>query len=165
MSYNIPVETKTYIQKSFLPRTITQWNYLPELVVTSSSLDTFKEGVSPGHLQGRCLWYHPLIPVLVLSFTNCTHPTINFPLFFAHLHSTNRTHTPSQLALQKGKARIWKKKEEEASWEPWPEDHFRSSHLLLISVRLSIPVSYQIRPCVGEEVTSLDPVSCLGLVQ
>ena len=46
MSYNIPVETKTYIQKSFLPRTITQWNHLPESVVTSSSLDTFKEGVS-----------------------------------------------------------------------------------------------------------------------
>ena len=46
MSYNIPVETKTYIQNSFLHRTITQWNHLPESVVTSSSLDTFKEGVS-----------------------------------------------------------------------------------------------------------------------
>ena len=46
MFYNIPVETKTYIQKSFLPRTITQWNHLPESVVTSSSLVAFKEGVS-----------------------------------------------------------------------------------------------------------------------
>ena len=46
MSYNIPVETKAYIQKSFLPRTITQWNHLPESVVTSSSLDTFTECVS-----------------------------------------------------------------------------------------------------------------------
>ena len=36
MSYNIPVETKTYIQKSFLPHTITQWNHLPESVVTTS---------------------------------------------------------------------------------------------------------------------------------
>ena len=46
VSYNIPVETKTYIQKGFLPRAITQWNHLPESVVTSSSLDTFKDGVS-----------------------------------------------------------------------------------------------------------------------
>ena len=46
MSYNISVETKTYIQKSFLPSTITQWNHLPESVVTSSRMDTFKEGVS-----------------------------------------------------------------------------------------------------------------------
>ena len=46
MAYHIPVETKTYIQKSFLPRTLNQWNRLPEAIVQSASLDAFKEGVS-----------------------------------------------------------------------------------------------------------------------
>ena len=45
LSYNIPVETKTYIQKSFIPLTITQWNHLPESIVKSPTLDAFKEGV------------------------------------------------------------------------------------------------------------------------
>ena len=52
-----PLKLKPAFKKSFLPRTITQWNHLPELVVTSSCLE---------NLQGRCLWHHPLIPVLVL---------------------------------------------------------------------------------------------------
>ena len=46
LSYHVPVETKTYIQKSFLPRTLLQWNKLPESIVLSTSLDSFKEGVS-----------------------------------------------------------------------------------------------------------------------
>ena len=48
MVYHILVETKlkTYFQKSSLPRTLNQWNRLPEAIVQSASLDAFKEGVS-----------------------------------------------------------------------------------------------------------------------
>ena len=46
LSYNVPVETKKYIQQSFLPHTLNQWNRLPESVARSPSLDSFKEGVS-----------------------------------------------------------------------------------------------------------------------
>ena len=46
MAYHVLVETKTYIQKSFLPRTLNQWNRLPEAIVQSTSLDAFKEGVA-----------------------------------------------------------------------------------------------------------------------
>ena len=56
MPYNIPVETRTYIQKSFLPRTITQWR---------SSSGFGGDFIQPGHLQRRCLWHHPLILILV----------------------------------------------------------------------------------------------------
>jgi len=45
LSYIIPFESKKYIQKSFLPPTIAQWNHLPASLVTSPSLDSFKEGV------------------------------------------------------------------------------------------------------------------------
>ena len=51
MAYHIPVETKTYTQKSFLPRTLNQWNRLPEAIVQSASLDAFKEGVSGTHIN------------------------------------------------------------------------------------------------------------------
>ena len=37
--------TRNYRNYSFLPRTIVQWNKLPEAVVTSPSLDTYREGV------------------------------------------------------------------------------------------------------------------------
>ena len=46
MSFHIPSETKLYLQKSFLPNTITQWNRLPTSVAFAPSLDAFKEGVS-----------------------------------------------------------------------------------------------------------------------
>ena len=45
MSFQIPSETKQYIQQSFLPRTIVQWNHLPETVALAPSLDAFKAGV------------------------------------------------------------------------------------------------------------------------
>ena len=45
MSYIIPFESKLYIQQSFLPRTIVQWNNLPSSLIMSPSLNTFKEGV------------------------------------------------------------------------------------------------------------------------
>ena len=44
-SYICPSDTRNYINYSFLPRTIVQWNKLPEAVVTSPSLDTYREGV------------------------------------------------------------------------------------------------------------------------
>ena len=46
MSFQIPSETKQYIQMSFLPRTIVQWNKLPASIALASSLETFKAGVS-----------------------------------------------------------------------------------------------------------------------
>ena len=44
-SYICPSDTRNYVNYSFLPRTIVQWNKLPETVVTSPSLDTYREGV------------------------------------------------------------------------------------------------------------------------
>ena len=44
-SYNVPFNKRDYIQQSFLRHTLTQWNQLPESMVKSPSLDTFKERV------------------------------------------------------------------------------------------------------------------------
>ena len=43
-SFILPSETKTFIQQSFLPRTIRQWNNLPVAMVAALSLETFKRG-------------------------------------------------------------------------------------------------------------------------
>ena len=42
----LPSETKTFIQQSFLPSTIRQWNNLPAAVAAAPSLETFKRGVA-----------------------------------------------------------------------------------------------------------------------
>ena len=44
-SYIFPIDTRSYVNYSFLPRTIVRWNKFPELVATSPSLDTYREGV------------------------------------------------------------------------------------------------------------------------
>ena len=44
-SFRIPYEKKTYLQYSFLPRTIKQWNSLPATLATAPSLNFFKSGV------------------------------------------------------------------------------------------------------------------------
>ena len=44
-SFRIPYEKKTYLQYSFLPRTIKQWNSLPATLATAPSLNVFKSGV------------------------------------------------------------------------------------------------------------------------
>ena len=44
-SFRIPYEEKTYLQYSFLPRTIKQWNSLPATLATAPSLNVFKSGV------------------------------------------------------------------------------------------------------------------------
>ncbi len=46
MSYHLPSETTTYLQQSFLPRTIAQWNSLPAEIAMTPSLEAFKKGVS-----------------------------------------------------------------------------------------------------------------------
>ena len=45
-AYHVPNETKNYIINSFLPRTINQWNNLPESIVLTPSLENFKDGVT-----------------------------------------------------------------------------------------------------------------------
>lgn len=45
MAFLLPSESKEYIQMSFLPRTIAQWNSLPTSVATTATLDSFKSGV------------------------------------------------------------------------------------------------------------------------
>ena len=45
-SFIISSETQTFIQQSFLPRTIRQWNNLPAAVAAAPSLETFKRGVA-----------------------------------------------------------------------------------------------------------------------
>ena len=44
-SFRIPYEKKTYLQYSFLPWTIKQWNILPSTLATAPSLNVFKSGV------------------------------------------------------------------------------------------------------------------------
>ena len=44
-SFRIPYEKKPYLQYSFLPRTIKQWNSLPATLATTPSLNIFKSGV------------------------------------------------------------------------------------------------------------------------
>jgi hypothetical protein len=46
LAFQIPIETKQYIQKSFIPRTVVQWNCLPASVAMAPSIDTFKTGIS-----------------------------------------------------------------------------------------------------------------------
>ena len=41
-TYNIPQSTQEYRKSTFFPRTIPEWNHLPESIVTASSLDQFK---------------------------------------------------------------------------------------------------------------------------
>ena len=45
-AYLIPAETQLYIQQSYLPRTIVQWNRLPANIAMATTLDAFKSGVS-----------------------------------------------------------------------------------------------------------------------
>ncbi len=45
LAFLIPSETRQYIQQSYLPRTIVQWNTLPATLVASPSADAFREGV------------------------------------------------------------------------------------------------------------------------
>ena len=44
-SFKIPYEKKTYLQYSFLPRIIKQWNILPATLATVPSLNVFRSGV------------------------------------------------------------------------------------------------------------------------
>ena len=45
-AYHVPNKTKNYIINSFLPRTVNQWNNLPESIVLNPSLEIFKDGVA-----------------------------------------------------------------------------------------------------------------------
>ena len=45
-AFMIPIEKISYLQNSYLPRTVAQWNSLPASIALSSSLEAFKEGVS-----------------------------------------------------------------------------------------------------------------------
>ena len=45
-SFILPSETKTFIQQSFLPRTVRQWNNLPAAVAAAPSLEAFRRGVA-----------------------------------------------------------------------------------------------------------------------
>ena len=49
-SYDIPTCTTQYRQMALFPRTIPEWNTLPQDVVTAKSLDCFKSRLAP-HLQ------------------------------------------------------------------------------------------------------------------
>ena len=100
---------KLYIQYSFLPRTIQQWNRLPAAVAASLSLDAFKEGICSPHT----LNYQT--PLLTFYFSCCTTNmhTLLFSLlslaillFLSHLyiHSARTNHEPVNSFLQKGMA-------------------------------------------------------------
>ena len=44
-SFRVPLDRKTYLEYSFLPRTLKQWNALPASLVTAPNLNAFKTGV------------------------------------------------------------------------------------------------------------------------
>ena len=48
-SFQIPETSKNYIKESFIPRTIREWNHLPEEIVTAESIDTFKARLNNIH--------------------------------------------------------------------------------------------------------------------
>ena len=88
-----PSDTRNYMNYSFLPRTIVQWNKLPDpAVVTSPSLDTYREGYADSLTV-------PLSLLFLLCTTNIhtlifmSSPSQSF-LFLLHpyFHSTS-THT------------------------------------------------------------------------
>ena len=41
-AYNIPSGTPNYRKNTFFPRTIPEWNHLPEEIVSAETLDLFK---------------------------------------------------------------------------------------------------------------------------
>ena len=45
-AFQLPVITKQFIQYSFLPRTITNWNNLPANAATAPSLEIFRQKIS-----------------------------------------------------------------------------------------------------------------------
>ena len=47
-TYDIPSGTQNYRKYSFFPRTIPEWNHLPEGVVSASTLDPFKARLAAG---------------------------------------------------------------------------------------------------------------------
>ena len=61
---------RDYYQKSFYPRTISQWNKLPTTIATSGSLDTFKQAVRTiNYLDWPAdQHYHYIIILLVLVY-------------------------------------------------------------------------------------------------
>ena len=46
IAYNIPPGTPNYRKNTFFPRTIPEWNHLPEEIVTAETLDLFKSRLS-----------------------------------------------------------------------------------------------------------------------
>ena len=48
-SYHIPDTAKSYVKDSFIPRTIREWNNLPEDTVTAKSIDSFKHKLCKNH--------------------------------------------------------------------------------------------------------------------
>ena len=46
IAYNIPPGTPNYRKHTFFPRTIPEWNHLPEEIVTAETLDLFKSRLS-----------------------------------------------------------------------------------------------------------------------
>ena len=46
LSFHPPAATTLYMQQSFLPRTVAQWNKLPEAVARTPSLEVFKNSIA-----------------------------------------------------------------------------------------------------------------------
>jgi len=45
-TYHIPTSLRHYHLHSFYPRTVRDWNILPEVIVTATSSETFKDSIS-----------------------------------------------------------------------------------------------------------------------
>ena len=96
-SYIYPIDTRSYVNYSFLPRTIVQWNKLPELVATSPAwTPTGRASVGSPTNSSLYLFYFFFAPL------TCTHSIFFFSsllsfLFLMHpyFHITC-THTLSE---------------------------------------------------------------------
>ena len=78
MSHITITDARNYINYSFLPRTIDQWNCLPEHIATSTCLDTFTK---------RCLWSSSCIIPYLQLITESVIPYYCF--YFTFLHNSH----------------------------------------------------------------------------
>ena len=101
-AFQLYLITKKFIQYSFLPRTIANWNNLPAITATAPSLEIFRQDLQLAtliHIVSFTLSTFPLFKLQLLSF-------LFLPIFYYFLlqHFTAQcTHTES-VSLEKSVA-------------------------------------------------------------
>ena len=91
----LPVITKQFIQYSFLPRSIANWNNLPANAATAPSLEIIKQKISS--LQHSLILHFSCYQLFLLKLQSYTHAitfSLSFKYFITFSYSTlARVHT------------------------------------------------------------------------